>query len=909
MKQDFQVVSAIRAGWQPLETAKLHREMPSALIQREWQAECHTQFMSSSKTNFILNAPTASGKTNEICWLTRDILSKNPNMKAIIVVPALVIGEGFTEGKELACFDESNIHFWKPDMNLCLNGSTESSNVEAIKKFLGRTTSLHDTNANVLVCTQVSLVNVYKQGLEDEKIMKLFKNFLLVIDEAHHVEHDVNYLGQFTKFALDNPNLNVRLMFVTATMFRTERGTIIPDEHMENFERYNLPYDRYLKTCKYLRSISYDFLLCSKTYEKALWSCFEDSVPKSFVFVPFPNGDFTLGSKKKDVHAIFCAIAQSNEPIIKMDGDVILVKRKTKWIRVLDLVDREEQASRKLLLKRANAEPGFIDVVIALRMMVEGADWRWGQQEVIIGPKNSAVTLLQMVGRVLRDVVGKSHASIKHIIPFGQDQVTNDQCENYLKGLMLAMMMEDAFIMPRLTPGKPSDKLTDILNGDIERALDIQCNLIGKWTTDSKKNPEIENDKNLFNKMVQSELGNEFDVPTKDRIAEEVRASWIRCIGRKEEQRKRECESKDLKDPKVNLKLAHTIDFADFNGEDYLANGGHVLDGFRNLFAPNLIDNLACFSEVYGRVNGLQCNLERLEKVILRYDGKIPNQVSKNDQERKDAGWRNYMISRMDKDEHFRHALSNRSLELNRSDFFNKLQQPKSYDEQNEYILSIFKKYSPFFLPRAKAGGGNEEESAHFNALTGVRTAILKDRPRPELANLIKNTPWAGFFEKNWDEIRELKRAKVILDYCQNLGRIPTRRSLEDSGLKTVLGIKSIATWFSKARRGDHKLKPEKVMTLTGYDFEGYETAFEKQKGAGSDDQLKRALELHNFAIAEGGLRSYNYYKIRNDKNGARLNKFLAVLKACYKSPNKNYQTTILFSETEAFLVKHGYLD
>jgi superfamily II DNA or RNA helicase len=622
-KPNFFRQPMIAAAWQFLDISKLKKYDGKVLKQHDWQAECHQQFFKSEKKHFILNAPTGSGKTNETCWVVWQKLQANPKMKAIIVVPSLVVGDGFVEAKELACFDDANLVSWKPDVNLCLGKNSETSNIKTILEFLRkRPVSRTDFNFNVLVCSQVSLVNAFFEDQKNES--KSFHDLFIAIDEAHHIDYDANDLGRFTKYVYDNPEQNIQIMAITATMFRTNKSAIIPNQYKENFERYNLAYDRYLKTCKHLRTISYDFLLCKNTYEDALWSCFKAGVPKTFVFLPFPGGQFTLGrgqdvqvAKKLDVHAILCAIAQSKNPTIKYEEGLTLVKRGSQWIRVLDLVDRDEQEERKILLKVANKDRDYLDVTIALRMLVEGADWKWGENEIIIGPRNSAVTLLQMVGRVLRDVEGKPHASINHIVPFGADNVTKDQCEDYLKGLMLAMMMEDAFLMPRLRPGRPEDSLGDLLDGDIDSAKEIFGSLVSEWSRYCENRPGDENDEVAFKEMAEGIL-EDFELPNWEMVAEKV---WDICIYQAvKKQRKKTIQE----NPQVQLKLDYIkVDEIDFEQLEDVS----MLDAFRGLRGNDMVAGLEMFKLAYGE-HPLERAKRRLDEIKARY-GTVENLFSR----------------------------------------------------------------------------------------------------------------------------------------------------------------------------------------------------------------------------------------------------------------------------------------
>src|SRR6202040_3714854 len=86
-----------------------------------------------------------------------------------------------------------------------------------------------------------------------------------------------------------------------------------------------------------------------------------------------------------------------------------------------------------------------------------GANWRWADREVILGPRGSLNEVIQMVGRLLRDVAGKKQVEVYQLLPFALDQAdkgrTRESLNEYLTALLLSMLLEnvmDPVLVPRL---------------------------------------------------------------------------------------------------------------------------------------------------------------------------------------------------------------------------------------------------------------------------------------------------------------------------------------------------------------------------------------------------------------------------------------------------------------------------
>ena len=243
--------------------------------QRPWQVRCSAEL--PGRCNFILNAPTAAGKTFELCKIAAERLRRDSNLRVVIAAPQGIIVAGFRKNK-IEMLDGTRIH-WQvhPEHDLCNEKSKRST--ARLLNFLTGPTS---TNAmdRVILCTHATLVRAFSKN------PAAFKNVLIIIDEAHHIQHGAsedrqveiyNKLGTLVRYSLQHRDV-IQLGLATATFFRGDRTPIIPDG--AEFARFDLAYDEYLETCRFLRGFSYDFVISGGSFVDPLKNLFDRKIGK-----------------------------------------------------------------------------------------------------------------------------------------------------------------------------------------------------------------------------------------------------------------------------------------------------------------------------------------------------------------------------------------------------------------------------------------------------------------------------------------------------------------------------------------------------------------------------------------------------------------------------------------------------
>lgn len=424
---------------------------------------------------WFINGPTACGKTLSIQSLVYNKLNKNKNLKAIIAVPQTIIGTGFKTAK--INLDDLGEVLINPNYYLC--SDNVGSNTETIRNFI-ETRPTSEVNDRILVCTHQSLVRVLKDIADTDS------ELLIVIDEAHHSkmaetkEGDVLY-NSLGKLISTSIKVGHGVGLSTATFFRGDRLSIL-GEYKDTFTREVLDYCEFLKNCKWLKGFSFDFVLYSNQLSEAVRNVFKKEVKKTIVWIPSVNSSYSADHKMTDVYSVFQGIAGTKNPEIKHEGPLTLVKRGDTWIKVIELVDdRIDRQSKKDFIDQAHSNTNYddIDVIIALGMFKEGANWKWAEQGIIVGPRASITEVMQMIGRFFRDAPNKGEVNIYQLLPFlsSQKELDDTIFNDYMKAILCLLLLEDIILPAEIKlPAKrkngkervvKTDLLAEALNHDI----------------------------------------------------------------------------------------------------------------------------------------------------------------------------------------------------------------------------------------------------------------------------------------------------------------------------------------------------------------------------------------------------------------------------------------------------------
>jgi superfamily II DNA or RNA helicase len=461
-------------SWVPVKHPEF--EMPSLIDLRKWQTTCWNQHKDDKFA--IVRAPTASGKTTLLVSVFGYRMLNNVNLRVIFSVPQTIIGSGFVEAVKVNLPNGVQLD-WSTNHNLCNKNTTVDSNVEYLKSFFTNKRSKTIADRSV-VCSHASLLRFY------QKYPKLLKNCEVVIDEMHHImygesEEDIavnNELGKLVEYCLSRSDISV--WGSTATFFRGDRYPIIPESLVKTFSQYDYPYDEFFVDCCYpLTHFTHDFLFYKgNSFKSGIKDLFKEKVHKSIIYIPHPLSLYSVDNKHNDVLEAIKGIAGNNNPKIKKEGVLTLVKRGNSWIKVIDLVDINQREEKKAYIQKSHSlkNKNDLDVIIALGMFKEGANWRWAERSIIVGERGSLNEVMQIIGRLFRSAPDKTKVESYLLLPscygIADKDKLKENVNNFLKAIMAAMIYENVLTLPRLTEKVDPEPDDDDKDDKLQKPVD-----------------------------------------------------------------------------------------------------------------------------------------------------------------------------------------------------------------------------------------------------------------------------------------------------------------------------------------------------------------------------------------------------------------------------------------------------
>lgn len=503
--------------WKRVRQPKIIKSAPFPM--REWQKDAYSSY--KNERLLIVNGPTGSGKTALICCMSEYKLRNDSSLRTIIAVPQTIIAGGFTRlDIQSPDWKKSDWRVSDQKNNLCL--SSDDSTTKRLREFLSEDNDI--IGERTLICTHATLSNVF-HSLTTRQRNKLFRNVIVWIDEAHHVQNqtidvlgkeiiDSNRLGDVVTYLINSKN-NIHVGLTTATFFRGDKLTLLTDKQSARFKRYDLPYDKYMEQLQYLESFSFDFKLCGTDYMKGIDSVLAEKRAKDIIWIPHVNSKYSSKDKFND-----------RDKITK-----IIHKRYGKDVQILDLIDDSSSTrshGKKIIRKVLNNKilGQNYDAVLALGMFKEGANWDHAERGIIVAPRNSLVDTIQMIGRLFRDARDKKHVQVVQILPFAFDQSNKEQLKtnlnDFMKAIMASLMLEDIIRPvtvkntsnnnPKSGKNSTSVNWLNQLMPDTSMQIDLRDDVSKEILTLIDSDPRLESDIHLlfeeYMKMIPSVLKN-----------------------------------------------------------------------------------------------------------------------------------------------------------------------------------------------------------------------------------------------------------------------------------------------------------------------------------------------------------------------------------------------------------------
>lgn len=446
MDQQYTKKSGFSLSW-PTKNVSSTEKSDGFFAMRDWQVRAFEQL--KNVPYMILNAPMGSGKSWLMCALSAFKMKRDASLKCVIAVPQTIIAPGFIHAK-LQMPDGEQIE-WYVKHNLCSQIDSKGTVNYFIAWLSGESDSLSE---RVIVCTHATLVAAFKK-LKSEKKLHFLSNVLVWIDEAHHVKNVAvdgfdgtinNGLGELVSYLSREAHSDVQIGLTTASFFRGDRASLLTESMESQFTRFKLPYDEYFRSMKYLKSFSYDFLLCGPDYIKGIERVLQEREGKDIIYIPHPVSQYSTGNKHQEVSRI---VGTYGMAVRTTEDGLSIIKGQNGERKILDLVSEDKRKPKKNYLENPDVKkhPQSLDGIIALGMFKEGANWIHANRCIIVGARSSLVDVIQMIGRVFRDAEGKDHVEIIQLLPFLLDSQDEDgfreNLNNYVKAIYASLILEN----------------------------------------------------------------------------------------------------------------------------------------------------------------------------------------------------------------------------------------------------------------------------------------------------------------------------------------------------------------------------------------------------------------------------------------------------------------------------------
>lgn len=424
----------------------------SNITLRGWQDELLEMVTQTESPHLFINCPTGAGKSKAaLAVITKT--EKDTKKLIIISAPQKEIGKGFLSSSGIP----QNIldHTWliNPQNQLCEGlYKNEDGNIARLLEFLKAKRS-KDINERILICCHATLSLLFDRlSAYDRK--KYLKDIKLCIDESHHSlsqEDTGNGLGKVVNYFLKHTDNNLDLVMMTATPFRGDKGSLIPEKYLNDFCRYDLDYGRHFEeNCSGLE-FTYNAVLhqYGNSYGvviEELMNKYLNRNDKVLVQIPPSNKGISNG-KFVDLQMIYDSIG--TEQVVD-DNGVVHITRDDGIVKIIDLVTEKNRVDRLDYLRKY---PDDIDVVIGISMIKEGFDWPPANAGILIGSQGSLNAQIQLMGRMFRAYKNKGKdnnqkpVDISQVFPYvdheklDEDEV-REQINTFMKIVYAALAME-----------------------------------------------------------------------------------------------------------------------------------------------------------------------------------------------------------------------------------------------------------------------------------------------------------------------------------------------------------------------------------------------------------------------------------------------------------------------------------
>lgn len=494
----------IQKGWTKLGVVK-----PGPVLRcgkaykRPWTHQKRALSATEGHRFVFFNQPTGSGKSQQIMRWALDVMRRDPKAKIVIAVPQKIIAKGMLlDGLHLT----GDLSKWAgtpffdwfvlPVHNLLPNKITRKT--AKLKEFLDSKPLKDYPQSRVLVCTH-NVIRDFATEYPDYE----WQDTALCFDEAHHLmgqEGDGEFLtngcGAVAVKFLEGRN-NLRLCIATATYGRHDKFTCLPQSLDKKLVRFELPFDEYLLMMDHLSSFSYEACFYKHGPYSAIAALLQPKGENAICYLAKRNTSHATASKSNEVKSLIDAIAKRLKAKISRMGPLTTLRFRGGTFTILDMVTEATQPEAEAFLETVK-DRNDLQLIIALEKCAEGFDWPDARKSFIIGERHSMPQMIQIFGRLFRDVEGKNTVKIYQMLCAPDALVGSEKYREYrsqyLNSIMAAMLLMDVYMPAPVGNRKKSSDLLRKQVGSINERIGLEHAVLGKLADIESRHEAVDAD-------------------------------------------------------------------------------------------------------------------------------------------------------------------------------------------------------------------------------------------------------------------------------------------------------------------------------------------------------------------------------------------------------------------------------
>lgn len=446
----LQIYSTVHNTTRLLNRTEYYDDLP-IFKPRPMQENVLRIFNKAEQNHLFLQACTGSGKSNAAKFISSKYIAKKEK-RMLVVIPMKSVAPGFREKCRLVSEGIVGVedYSYEPHKRTDFahddhNGSKFDLFVEWLKK--SKEASFADNSA-IGIITHNMLI-----ALQQRNMMHLIEDFFVNIDEVHHSAYsDIgggNYLGKALNYMIENDaEKNITIMLTSATPSRSDTFKLMKSDYNKRFMVFDYSTIEFFDDAEFIKGFDWKVYADNKDWDEIVSDKNEEILcdgDRIIISLPGINRKISKAKIAEERHiniqSLLLALGHNSGIVAWDKNGVAVVKLGYKNYRILNLVELQYHTNG---LKYIDQNPEDIDILLNVQIFSEGANWALANKALIVGERNSMVQLVQIIGRIFRDVSEKEHrpvVNVMQVLPnIDMENTDHESFNSILKAVSLALV-------------------------------------------------------------------------------------------------------------------------------------------------------------------------------------------------------------------------------------------------------------------------------------------------------------------------------------------------------------------------------------------------------------------------------------------------------------------------------------